>query len=74
MIDPYGHLAYLRAEELRRTAEEHRRHVVAERAARPSLLLRLYARAWWASRPRAERWTPALLESWPMPASRTTLW
>jgi hypothetical protein len=65
MFDPYGHLAYLRAEELRRAADEHRLRVLAERPARPSLLLRLYARAWWASRPRAERWTPMLLDALP---------
>jgi hypothetical protein len=58
MIDPYGHLAYLRA-------DEHRLRVLAERPARPSLLLRLYARVWWASRPRAERWTPMLLDVLP---------
>ncbi len=28
---------------------------------RPGPLLRLYARLWWASRPRAERWTGELL-------------
>jgi hypothetical protein len=68
MIDPYGHLAYLRAQELRRAADAHRLRALAQRAARPprpSLLLRLYARAWWASRPRAERWTPMLLDALP---------
>ncbi len=65
MIDPYGHLAYVRADELRRAADEHRLRVLAERPARPSLLLRLYTRVWWASRPRAERWTPMLLDVLP---------
>jgi hypothetical protein len=65
MIDPYGHLAYLRAADLRRAAEEHRRHLLAPVPRRPPLLLRLYARAWWASRPRAERWAPSLLEVLP---------
>jgi len=65
MTDPYGHLAYLRAEELRRAAEQHRMRMLAGRPARPSLLLRLYTRAWWASRPRAERWTPMLLDALP---------
>ena len=27
---------------------------------RPSIVLRLYARLWWASRPRAAAWTPGL--------------
>jgi len=65
MIDPHGHLAYLRAEELRRAADEHRLGARVERPARPSLMLRLYTRAWWASRPRAERWTPMLLDALP---------
>ena len=65
MIDPHGHLAYLRAEELRRAAEEHRIGMLAARSARPSLLLRLYTRAWWASRPRAKRWAPMLLDALP---------
>jgi hypothetical protein len=30
------------------------------RALRPSIVLRLYARLWWASRPRAAAWTPGL--------------
>jgi hypothetical protein len=61
MIDPYGHLAYLRAADLQRAADEHRRHLLATAPRGPSLLLRLYTRAWWASRPRAERWAPSLL-------------
>ena len=62
MMDPHGHLAYLRAADLRRDAEEHRRHALPPR---PSLLLRLYTRAWWASRPRASRWAPLLLDALP---------
>ena len=65
MIDPYGHLAYLRAAELRSAADAHRLRVLVDRPARPSLLLRLYTRVWWASRPRAERWTPMLLDAQP---------
>jgi len=29
---------------------------------RPSLAVRLYARLWWASRPRAAAWTPGLFD------------
>ena len=32
-------------------------------ARRPSVILRLYARLWWASRPRAAAWTPGLFET-----------
>lgn len=35
------------------------------RPRRPSPVLRLYARLWWASRPRAERWTADLLPTVP---------
>ena len=63
MNDPYGHLAYLRAQELQRAAEDYRLGMLAERRTCPPLVMRLYARAWWASRPRAHRWAPMLLES-----------
>ena len=32
-------------------------------AARPSPVLRVYARLWWASRPRVAAWTPGLFDS-----------
>jgi hypothetical protein len=50
----------------RRQADaEHHRLVRACRRgrARPTRLLRLYARLWWASRPRAAAWTPDLFDT-----------
>ncbi len=48
-----------------RAAASHRLRRECRRSAprRPSrLLLRFYARVWWASRPRAAAWTPGLLD------------
>jgi hypothetical protein len=54
-----------RRRELERAAARHRlaRTCRPERTG-PSPLLRLYARLWWASRPRVEAWGP------PQPSSR----
>ncbi len=48
----------------REAAAAHWRLVRECRAAscRPSLAVRLYARLWWASRPRAAAWTPGLFD------------
>ena len=63
MFDVHGELAHLHAMERRRAADAHRLAMIATvRRPRPSRLLRLYARLWWASRPRAARWAPGLLE------------
>ena len=61
MIDPYGQLARLHAQELRRVADERRLRRLATHR-RPSLLMRVYARLWWASRPRVGSWAPALVD------------
>lgn len=59
-MDPqYGHL---RHEDLLAAAAEHRSARACRRPRAP-LALRLYARLWWASRPRVETWPPALLDS-----------
>jgi hypothetical protein len=51
----------LRHEELVAEADAARRARRCRGPARPGPLLRLYARLWWASRPRAGRWTGELL-------------
>lgn len=60
-MEPLEQIARLRRRELEAEAAAYRaaRHHVARR---PSPALRLYARLWWASRPRAAAWTPGLLE------------
>lgn len=60
-MDTFQYLAHFRADELRSAAGEYR-------ATKPARLRRrrigrLYARLWWASRPRAATWAPALLEA-----------
>ncbi|TQM42816.1 hypothetical protein [Pseudonocardia cypriaca] len=64
-MDPIAHtsqLVRLRRRELEAAAAAHRLARQCRRApgGRPSRLLRLYARLWWASRPRASAWTPGL--------------
>ncbi|TQM15064.1 hypothetical protein [Pseudonocardia kunmingensis] len=58
---------FLHADDVRRVREAeaaHRRLVRACRGRRrPSRVLRLYARLWWASRPRAAAWTPGLFDT-----------
>jgi hypothetical protein len=49
------HLVQLRSAELQAEAAAHRR---ARSFRRPSPLVRLYTRLWWASRPRAVSWGP----------------
>jgi hypothetical protein len=64
-MDPLQQYAHLRRREMEAAAAAHRL-VRQQRAAlrrRPSPVLRLYARLWWASRPRAAAWAPALFES-----------
>ena len=62
-MDPFEHFAHLHRHEMEAQAAAYR---AARRArARPSRALRLYARLWWASRPRAAAWTPGLLEPAP---------
>jgi hypothetical protein len=58
-VDPFGQHARQRRGELEAAAAAHR---LARTSPRPSLLLRLYARLWWASRPRAAAWTPGLFD------------
>jgi hypothetical protein len=55
-LDSHHVVAHLRRRDLERAAAEHR---LAHRPRTgPSPLLRLYARLWWASRPRAGAWGP----------------
>lgn len=58
------HIVQMRRRELEAAAAAHRlAHRLARscaRPSRPSPVLRLYARLWWASRPRAAAWTPGL--------------
>ena len=68
-MDPLEHHARLRRRDLEAEAAAHRlarectRSARVVRGARPSLVLRLYARLWWASRPRAAAWAPGLFDS-----------
>lgn len=57
-MDQHLHLAHLHAAECHRAAAEYRL-AGAARGPRPRRLLRLYARLWWASRPRPLPWVPA---------------
>jgi hypothetical protein len=63
-VDPFQQLVHLHRAEMEAAAAAHRllRQRRAALRRRPSPALRLYARLWWASRPRAEAWAPALLE------------
>ncbi|MEJ3657688.1 hypothetical protein WEH80_32465 [Actinomycetes bacterium KLBMP 9759] len=64
MRDPIEQYVHDRGCELQAAASEHRLAAAVRRsAAGPSVLLRLYARVWWASRPRAAVWAPHLLGS-----------
>jgi hypothetical protein len=49
-----------RGAELRAAAAAYRLRRECRR--RPALPVRIYARLWWASRPRAAVWAPALLD------------
>lgn len=65
-MDSHEQLVRLRRKEMEAAAAAHRlrkqcRGPAAD--ARPSPALRLYARLWWASRPRAAAWTPALFDA-----------
>lgn len=64
-MDPLVQYVHLRRTEMEAVAAAHR--VLRQRRAalrtRPSRVLRWYARLWWASRPRAAAWAPALFES-----------
>ena len=64
--DPNAELARLHRADLLAAAEHARLARSAarpSRASRPPLVLRLYARLWWASRPRAAAWTPGLFST-----------
>ncbi|HYH31747.1 MAG TPA: hypothetical protein VD903_15315 [Pseudonocardia sp.] len=70
-MDPIAHvhLAAARRGEREAAAAAYRLARACRRARRrggPSWPLRLYARLWWASRPRAAAWTPGLFET-PVP-------
>ncbi|MHA6617243.1 hypothetical protein [Pseudonocardia sp. DLS-67] len=54
------HIVQARRRELEAAAAAHRLARSCARRSRPSPVLRLYARLWWASRPRAAAWTPGL--------------
>ena len=61
-MDPIAHVGHPPREEFLARAAHHR----LARSCRPdrpriSLLLRLYARLWWASRPRVDAWPRAVL-------------
>jgi hypothetical protein len=63
-MDPHEHLYRLRGAELRADAAAYRlARECRRRGRRPALPVRLYARLWWASRPRAAAWTPALFDA-----------
>lgn len=64
-MDPLHHHVRMHRHELEAAAAAHR---LARDCAhpRPSPVLRLYARLWWASRPRAAAWTPGLFDA-PVP-------
>jgi hypothetical protein len=67
-VDPIAHATVqAHRRELEASAAAHRiaRECIRARAARPSVVLRLYARLWWASRPRAAAWTPGLFGQHP---------
>ena len=63
-MDPLELYTHLRRQELEAAAAAHRRARLFRAAGhrRPSRALRLYARLWWATRPRAAAWTPGLLD------------
>ncbi|WP_232665038.1 hypothetical protein [Pseudonocardia sp. TRM90224] len=64
MRDPIEQYVHDRGCELRAAASEHRLAAGKRDADRsPSTLVRLYARIWWASRPRAAVWAPSLLDA-----------
>lgn len=63
-MDTFHYLAHFRAAELQTAASLHRMARDARRDPRPARrIARLYARLWWASRPRAAAWAPALLDA-----------
>ncbi|WP_300019279.1 hypothetical protein [Pseudonocardia sp.] len=59
-MDP--HHGHLRHEELLAAAAEHRLARTCRRPRAP-LLVRLYVRLWWASRPRVGTWPRMLLDT-----------
>ena len=64
--DPNAELARLHRADLLAAAQQHRLARASARPGRPArapLVLRLYARIWWASRPRAAAWTPSLFST-----------
>lgn len=59
-MDGHAELTTIRRAEFEAAAARHRRARDARRSGSgPSPLLRLYARLWWASRPRVAAWGPA---------------
>ena len=57
--DAHAALAAARRAELEEAAAHYRRHRAVRSATRgPSPTMRLYARLWWATRPRAGAWGP----------------
>jgi hypothetical protein len=66
-VDPTEQYVWMRRRDMEATAAAHRLVRECARgvrpARRPSPILRLYARLWWASRPRAAAWTPDLFET-----------
>jgi hypothetical protein len=63
-VDPFAFEMYerMRRRELQTAAAAHRTARDCARATGPSPVLRLYARLWWASRPRAAAWIPGLFD------------
>lgn len=60
-MDVSNYLAHFRADELQTAATAYH---LAKQSRRPRRrIARLYARLWWASRPRAATWAPVLLEA-----------
>jgi hypothetical protein len=63
-VDPFAFEMYvrMRRRELQTAAAAHRAARDCARGTGPSPVLRLYARLWWASRPRAAAWIPGLFD------------
>jgi hypothetical protein len=56
----YASVGRIRRDREAAAADWRRARVCRGARRRPSVALRLYARLWWASRPRAAAWTPGL--------------
>ena len=62
-LDPWSALAGGRMRDLQAEAETYRMRPRRRRRVAVPAFRRVYARLWWAARPRAAAWTPGLFES-----------